>query len=178
MASRSQSGAARDGTKFSLVSLGYHRGMPCSWMHAPDGQWVVLIPEGEVHLTARGKGTYVVERRDGSESEVLVDHVSETVRTFRGVRYRCGIPERASRERSSKIDSLSHAPTGPYGAKLSRDGQAVVAPVSVIDRHVDRREPVVVDGQRLWIDRSARVRTWDHKGVRMARVPVLASKVV
>jgi hypothetical protein len=146
-------------------------------MHAPDGQWVVLVPEGEVHMTAHGKGSYVVERRDGTSSEVMVDHVSQVTRTFRGVRYRCGIPSDANRERSAKVDRLSHVPEGPFGTRLSRDGNTVVAPVSVIDRHVSSGEPVVVGGQRLWVERPAGLRTWEHQGVMMARVPVLSTKV-
>jgi hypothetical protein len=147
-------------------------------MRAPDGQWVVLIPEDEVLWSASGAGTYSLEKRDGTSQDVVVTHVSQVVKVLRGVRYRCGIPERTQHDRSVRVNRLSHAPSSPHGARLSPERDQVIAPVSVLDRVARRSEPVEVDGLRVWVDADERWRTWSHQGVRMARAPIVAAKAL
>lgn len=146
-------------------------------MRAPDGQWVVLIPVEDVNFTSDGGGTYVVRKKDGSESEVMVRHVSKSTRRIRGREYVCGIPERAYNERASRVPALSHVPPDPFQPRLSKRRDQVIAPLSVLDRAARKGEPLEIDGTHVWVEDSD-WRPWTHDGVRMGRAPVAAARAV
>jgi hypothetical protein len=134
-----------------------------------------LIPEGEVHVTPRGQGTYVVERRDGTVCEVLVSHVSDVSQRIRGVAYVCGLPAEGNRDRSARVSALSHTPRDDHAPRLTRRRDTIIAPESVLERSLEHNEPVEADGLRVWVDPDG-WKAFSHQGVRMVRAPVAAAK--
>jgi hypothetical protein len=147
-------------------------------MLAPDGEWVVLIPDHLVLMTPGGRGVYNVERKDGTSSDVMVAHVGSEVRTFKGVPYRAGMTEDTMRDRSARIGGLSHAPASRCRTRLTKQRDHVVAPESVLDRSVRTRKPIEVDGLAVWVDREDRWQTWVHEGTHMGKAPIVAARVL
>lgn len=153
--------------------------MSCRWLKAPDGRWLVVVPEHEVLLERGGAGTYHVERRDGTSQDVVVVRVSPP-KMLRGERVCYGVPEDTARDRAARVAPLSHAPPSPFVPRLTKQGSHVVAPASEVDEVMDIRDRY--DGNsdvRVWLDGDrGRWDSWTHEGVRMVRVPVEATRAL
>lgn len=149
-------------------------------MKAPDGEWLVVIPEHEVLFTNGGVGVYEVERRDGTTSEVLVVRLSPpkwNARLDCNIRY--GVPEDAARERAARITPLASAPPAPTSVRLSKQRDHVVAPVAVLERACRRHGgKLATDDLEVWVDREDDWAIWSADGVRMAKAPIAAAKAL
>lgn len=149
-------------------------------MKAPDGEWLVVIPEHEVHFTNGGLGVYEVERRDGTTSEVLIVRLSPPKWNSRLDCNICyGVPEDAARDRAARITPLASAPRSPTSVRLTKQRDHVVAPVAVLERACRRHAgKLAADDLEVWIDREDDWAIWSADGVRMAKAPIAAAKAL
>lgn len=155
--------------------------MACRWFKAPDGQWLVSIPEHEVHFTNGGLGTYSVERRDGSSQDVMVVRLSAEARRspYTGDRVRLGVPEDAARDRAARVAPLSHSAPAPTQVRLTKQRDHVVAPVAVLQRAIRRHGGRVdADDLAVWVEDDDDWAIWTVDGVRMAKAPIAAAKAL
>ena len=156
--------------------------MTCSWMKVPGGdEWRVVIPEHEVHFERGGVGTYEVERRDGTSSDVVVVSLSAPRYNARHDCNVCyGMPEDAARDRAARVAPLSHSAPAPTRVRLTKQRDHVVAPVAVLQRAVRRHGGRVdADDLAVWVeDDDDDWHIWTVDGVRMAKAPIAAAKAL